>query len=491
MVLEIVGARYLMKDFGSSFYMWVSQIGVVLIALAIGYYAGGALADRYRRLRLLTFLLVPAGLVIAFIPLFAAPLINALIMRHPADYVPRVWQKLDPALGSSLVFLLPCIGLASVSPILIRLLTRNIEHVGRISGWIIAASTVGSIAGVFVSGYVLIDYMSVPNIFKITGALTVLLGLGCWALDRQWLKTATRATALLALAAPAASGALDTSPVTIFETTSAYHNIRVLDHDGIRMLKFDGAMQTRMSLRNPLQGHFEYTDYFHMPLLWNPGMTNVLMIGLGGASTQRSYAHYYTNITVESVEIDPVVLDVARQYFQLVESAMQKVHVADGRVFLRRTSAKYGAIVLDAYVHHRYGSAVPYHLATKEFFALVRDHLSTNGVLAYNVIGTTRNTQADLLGGLYKTIKAVFPQVYMFPAQTSQNVVLIATLSPQRVTLTDLQQRAIPLIRSKKAALPSFWGRINSFRDTTPFNIGRCNVLTDDYAPVDGLIQAE
>jgi spermidine synthase len=277
----------------------------------------------------------------------------------------------------------------------------------------------------------------------------------------------------------------------VFETTSAYHNIRVIDEDGIRILKFDGAMQTRMSLRNPLQGHFEYTDYFHMPLLWNPGMTNILMIGLGGASTQRSYARYYTNMTVESAEIDPVVLDVARQYFQLVESASQKVHVADGRVFLRRTSAKYGAIVLDAYVHHRYGSAVPYHLATKEFFGLARDHLSTNGVLAYNVIGIPRNTQADLLGGLYKTLKAVFPQAYMFPAQTSQNVVLIATLSPQRVTLTDLQQRAIPMIRSKKVALPAFWGRINSFRDATPFNIARCNVLTDDYAPVDGLIQAE
>ena len=40
MVLEVIGARYLAKDFGSSFYVWISQIGVVLIALALGYYAG-------------------------------------------------------------------------------------------------------------------------------------------------------------------------------------------------------------------------------------------------------------------------------------------------------------------------------------------------------------------------------------------------------------------------------------------------------------------
>jgi MFS family permease len=189
MVLEVVGARYLTKDFGGSFYVWVSQIGVVLIALAIGYYAGGALADRYQRLRLLTMLLCPAGLMILLIPNFAGPVIDNLIMRHPIEQpVPAIWQKLDPVLGSSLVFLVPCIGLASVSPCLIRLLTQSVAHVGRVSGWIIAASTVGSIAGVFVSGYVLIDYVSVPMIFRVTGIFTILLGLACWGLDRHFVK---------------------------------------------------------------------------------------------------------------------------------------------------------------------------------------------------------------------------------------------------------------------------------------------------------------
>jgi MFS family permease len=187
MVLEIVGARYLTKDFGGSFYMWVSQIGVVLIALAIGYYAGGALADRYQRLRLLTAFLVPAGVMIVLIPNFAGPAIDWLIMRHPPGAVPALWRKLDPVLGSSLVFLVPCIGLASVSPCLIRLLTHSVAHVGRVSGWIIAASTIGSIAGVFVSGYVLIDYVSVPTIFRVTGALTILLGLASWGLDRHFV----------------------------------------------------------------------------------------------------------------------------------------------------------------------------------------------------------------------------------------------------------------------------------------------------------------
>ncbi len=101
----------------------------------------------------------------------------------------------------------------------------------------------------------------------------------------------------------------------VFETTSPYHHIRVLEEQGIRTLSFDGSTETRMSVRNPLQGHFEYTEYFHMPWLWNAQLTNVLMIGLGGASTQRAYQHYYADLTVETAEIDPVVVRVAKDYY--------------------------------------------------------------------------------------------------------------------------------------------------------------------------------
>jgi hypothetical protein len=184
MVLEIIGARFLARDFGSSFHVWVSQIGVVLVALALGYGLGGALADRWRRLWLLVTLLVPAGLLVLFVPHGAARLIDAIISRHPVDQpIPLLWQKLDPVLGSALIFLLPCIVLAMLSPYMIRLATPTLAQVGRSSGFIIAASTVGSIAGVFVSGFVLIDQMKVSNIFHFMGGLTILLGVVCVALD--------------------------------------------------------------------------------------------------------------------------------------------------------------------------------------------------------------------------------------------------------------------------------------------------------------------
>jgi MFS family permease len=192
MVLEIIGARYLAKDFGGAFYVWVSQIGVVLVALALGYGLGGVWADRCQRAAVLAGPLLIGAAVTFFIPDFTPPLIEALVQRHPLDQpIPQVWQKLDPALGSALVFFLPCLVLATLSPYMIRLLAQRVSHVGKISGWIYAGGTLGGIAGVFLSGYVLIDHLAVSSIFRAMGVLTAgLAGLSLW-LDR-WLTGHTR-----------------------------------------------------------------------------------------------------------------------------------------------------------------------------------------------------------------------------------------------------------------------------------------------------------
>ncbi|HYT60997.1 MAG TPA: fused MFS/spermidine synthase [Haliangiales bacterium] len=274
----------------------------------------------------------------------------------------------------------------------------------------------------------------------------------------------------------------------VFDTVSPYHHIRVIDQQGMRTLSFDGSLETRMSLREPLQGHFEYIDYFHMPWLWRSDMTNVLMVGLGGGSIQRSYRHYYPDVNVATVEIDPTVVQVARDYFQLKESPVLQVHVSDGRVYLRRTSAKYDAIIMDAYVKNRYGSFIPYHLATREFFQVAGDHLTENGVLAYNVIGSLQGMRADIVGAVYKTLNSVFPRVYLFPARETYNVVFIATKSPQATAPAMLQQRVEVLAKKGRLKLPGFRNCLLSFRAEPPPTAARSPILTDDFAPIDGLL---
>jgi spermidine synthase len=275
----------------------------------------------------------------------------------------------------------------------------------------------------------------------------------------------------------------------VFDSTSAYHHIRVIDDRGLRTLSFDGSMETRMSLADPSQGHFEYTEYFHMPWLWNEHMSNVLMIGLGGASTQRAYQRYYPQVLVETAELDPLVVKVARAYFHFEDRPNNKVVVSDGRIFVRRSEKKYDAIILDAYVKNRYGSFIPYHLVTREFFDLANEHLTADGVLAYNVMGSFQGWRADILGSVYRTMKSVFPQVYLFPAHDSLNVVLIGTKSKEKLTALVALQRGADLVRGGVVRMPTFSARLSSFREEPPPSFLRSPVLTDDFAPVDGLLR--
>ncbi len=162
----------------------------------------------------------------------------------------------------------------------------------------------------------------------------------------------------------------------IHEVYSPYHHILVLDEGGVRTLSFDGTRETRMSLRNPLEGHFGYTELFHYAWLWNTNLARVAMLGLGGGTTQRSFLHYYPRLRVDTVEIDPAVVGIASNYFRVTASDRHRIFVEDGRTYLRRTPERYDLILLDAYVKHRYGSSMPPHLATREFFEIARDRLT-------------------------------------------------------------------------------------------------------------------
>jgi spermidine synthase len=278
---------------------------------------------------------------------------------------------------------------------------------------------------------------------------------------------------------------------TIFERISAYHHILVVDDETtqIRTLSFNGSWETKMSLTNSLAGHFEYTEYFQMPWLWNHDIKRVLMAGLGGGSTQRAWQHYYTNVLVDTVEIDPVVVVVAHKYFGVTESPNLRIHTNDARVFLRRSTNTYDVILMDAYATTRYGSSIPPHLTTKEFFVIASNHLGTNGVLAYNVIGQIRGERASIIGALYRTMKEVFPQVYLFPANESQNVVMVATKSNERFDAARVQQEGEALMRSDTVTLPTFSERLKSFWDGTPPMAASSPILTDDYAPIENLLQ--
>jgi spermidine synthase len=249
-------------------------------------------------------------------------------------------------------------------------------------------------------------------------------------------------------------------------------------------------METRLLIANPLLGHFEYTDYFQMPLLWNPKPKRVLVMGLGGGSTQRAFQHYFPTVHVDTVELDPTVAKVAKEWFGVKENKTHKIHISDGRGYLRRNKErKYDAIMMDAYSSNTYGSFIPYHLATKEFFQLASEDLTVNGVLAYNVIGTYNEWRADIVGSMYRTMKTVFPHVYHFPAADSRNIVLVG-VKAKTGGLTSATLRArLDLLRRAQPKLPAHFGpRLGRIQANAPLSAAKSPVLTDDHAPISKLL---
>jgi spermidine synthase len=289
----------------------------------------------------------------------------------------------------------------------------------------------------------------------------------------------------------ASVAALAAERKVLFERVSAYHHIQVYDEDNIRTLSFNGSWETRMSLTNPLTGHFEYTEHFQMPWMWNHNIKHVLMVGLGGGSTQRAYQHYYTNTTVDTVEIDPVVVETAKKYFGVTESTNFHIHIDDGRVYLKRDTNTYDLILMDAYATTRYGSSLPASLTTKEFYELANSHLSTNGVLAYNVIGQIQGFRATVVGAMYRTLKSVFPEVYMFPSIESQNIVFVATKSKEVYDTARIQREAEGLIHGGIVTLPTFLERTHTFYTEAPRAAANSPLLTDDYAPIESLLNGD
>jgi spermidine synthase len=145
--------------------------------------------------------------------------------------------------------------------------------------------------------------------------------------------------------------------------------------------------------------------------------------------------------------------------------------------------------LLDAY----YTDAMPFHLATKEFFELAQRKLTPNGIIVANLISAVTGPSGRIARAFVKTQRQIFPQTYIFAArrpenvsiETIQNVIIIATKDKQRLDIKDILKRAGALDKSlfpdslKDLAIAYYDGLLVD-KDVP--------VLTDDYAPTDNLL---
>ncbi len=216
----------------------------------------------------------------------------------------------------------------------------------------------------------------------------------------------------LMLAATAAE-AQPAAGVVRAERTSPYGRIRVTDYaaTGLRCLEFPpgAVLQSCMRRARPTELVFPYLRSMLASMALHPNPRRVLVVGLGGGSLTRAMQRSFPYVRQTIVEIDPEVVQVCREFFGLVPTLTTRVEVVDARTFLGRTREVFDVIFLDAYG----GEAIPHHLATVEFFRLVRSRLPPGGVVASNIWGPHVN---ELYQRQVATIAGSFPAAYLLRA---------------------------------------------------------------------------
>lgn len=414
LAIEILGTRILGPFYGVSLFLWSALITVTLAALSLGYAIGGRWADRGARIERLGIVLALAGLLVVAIPWLRRPLLS---ITEPLGLRAAV------LVTSAILFGPPLTLLGMVSPYAIRLRTDRLEDVGRTAGNIFAISTVASVASALATGFVLIPSVGVQRLtlgiglgLLLTGALALL------ASSARAGKVVGTAAIVVAIAGsflrPAPTDANAAS--VVWTGQSAYAELRVLDLNFARYLLVDGGIHTIRA--QPEGGALHpYAVVTDLAKLFFEAPGRLLLVGLGGGSVATSFAA--DGWEVDAVEIDPVVVRLARDSFELGPDV--QVHVRDGRRFLSESDERWDVVVFDAY-----GSgSIPFHLVTREVFEVCKNRLSPEGLVLLNVEG--RGWQDPIIASLGETLRTSFRNVVALPTSeppnTLGNIVLLAT----------------------------------------------------------------
>jgi len=293
-------------------------------------------------------------------------------------------------------------------------------------------------------------------------------------------------TAVLCAMAAGLAQAYDVGQL-IYSRNTLYHRVFVSQRGSVMTLQFGNRdpslMQSQVDLSNLRRQMHEYSMLTFASLLYKPEPKRLLVIGLGGGVIPREMSHYCPELRVDVVEIDPEIPAIAERYFGFHAGDRIKVHVMDGRVFVRKQLRedpvpKYDIVVLDAFN----SDYIPFHLMTREFLQQVKGVLADDGVVAANVFYTNRLFDAELA-----TFHDVFETCQSYMGARSTNAILIAG-GPQvtALTLAEAHKRSADV--QERLGLAFDMRTVVAARlrpQVAPDSTVR--VLTDDRAPVNRL----
>lgn len=470
---EIAAARLLAPYFGDSTLIWANTIATVLVALSLGYWIGGRAADRDPSLRGLCRVVLAAAALLAAVPFVAGPFLGRAV--DALDTI-RAGAFVGSLIAVLALVAVPVLLLGMVSPYAVRLSMAAVDEAGRVSGRLYAISTVGSLAGTFLSALVLIPFAGTRRTF-LAFALA-LAAVAVVGLARRAVLAPVALAGLLALPVGTIKAA-EPGERVLDEAETTYGYARVVERsDGERWLELNEGQAIHSLLpagRSYLTGQY-WDEPLVLPFASRRAAApprRVAILGDAAGTTARAYGHFFRATRVDGVELDGELTRLGREWFDLRGPRLH-TYTADARPFLRASRARYDLIVVDAYRQ----PYIPFYLATREFFALCRARLAPGGMVVVNV-GHPEDSDAleKVLGA---TMAAVFPHVLRDPVQPT-NTMLAGSDAALSAASLATAARGLPAGLGPVA-------RRTAARLAPRLPGGR--VYTDDLAPVEWLIDA-
>ncbi|OGL62698.1 hypothetical protein A3C09_02295 [Candidatus Uhrbacteria bacterium RIFCSPHIGHO2_02_FULL_47_44] len=472
MIFELVGSRMFAPFLGTSTYVWTSLIGVILGFLSLGYWYGGKLADKktsFATYAKIIFCAAASILVVFFI--------QSGVLFFFKTYIQQI--ELSAVLSAIVLFAPASFLLGIVSPYAVRLKLEHLENSASTIGTLYAISTAGSIFGTFFGGFFLIPRLgTAENLLLLSGVLALVP-----LLFLRSKKSVIVTAVVIGLIASSYTThtyfrAVLFQKFHFIDVDSEYSRIRVSQSknpkngkEQLNLTTDPFATESAMYLTDD-ELVFDYTKFYHLDAHFKPNIQSALMLGGCAYSYPKDFLRNYPSATMDVVEIDPLMTELAKKYFRLTDNPRLTTYHEDGRMFLNRNTKQYDVIYGDAF---NAASSIPFQLTTKEAVQHQFNALNADGVVLANIISAIDGKRGKFLRAQYATYKSIFPQVYLFPITDRAEGTQV-----QNVLLVALKSQTAPKFTSTNTELNGYLAHrwMSEVKNDLP-------ILTDNFAPVD------
>ncbi|MCQ2527221.1 MAG: fused MFS/spermidine synthase [Lachnospiraceae bacterium] len=478
MAVELGASRLLAPYFSSSQIVWTIIIGTIMIAMALGNLYGGRKADKDPNPDKLYGRIIIAAIWIGLIPVVGKYLIigiSALLIFT----VSTNFLVIAGFVACMVIFVFPLFLLGTVTPSLVKYSVDSLDDSGSVVGKLNASNTIGSIIGTFVPTFISIPAVGTSITFLIFAGILLVLAAVYFISSKVRVRQCKKLPVgivifvLCIFFGHSNSFAFWQSDL-LYEGESIYNYLQVYEDENEVALSTNVlfGIQSVYNKNEGLSGL--YYDYAmaaaYMSGINEKESVKILILGNGTGTYATQCNRYFDNVTITGVEIDQKITDLAREYFFLSDEI--EVITYDGRAYLNADDGKYDIIMVDAYQD----ITIPFQMSSVEFFTLVADHLTEDGVMVVN-LNMKSNLEGNINDYLCDTISTVFSEVYTVNVAGSSNRELFAS---NNAGMMDKYQENLDL--EDNVELTAMMDRVNARIEI--YEAGEF-LMTDDKAPVE------